>query len=88
MVINRDRHIDICHAVIALLVVLLILLSSLQSMDLNLECAALSLGAGPVQLFMKVVIPLAAPGLISAALLAFLTFRWKSSRPSLRSAPS
>ena len=73
---------------IALPVVLLILLSSLQSVDLNLERAALSLSADPVELFMKVIMPLAAAGLISAALLAFLTFRWKSSRPSLRSAPS
>jgi len=65
--------IGICHAVIALPVVLLILLSSLQGVDINLERAALNLGASPVRVFMKVVIPLAAPGLISAALFAFLT---------------
>ncbi len=65
--------IGICHAVIALPVVLLILLSSLQGVDVNLERAALNLGASPVRLFMKVIVPLATPGLISAALFAFLT---------------
>lgn len=64
--------IGVCHAVIALPVVLLILLSSLQGVDANLERAALSLGASRTRLFLKVVVPLAAPGLISAALFAFL----------------
>jgi putative spermidine/putrescine transport system permease protein len=64
--------IGICHAVIALPVVLLILLSALQGVDANLERAALSLGASRIRLFLKVVIPLAAPGLVSAALFAFL----------------
>ncbi len=65
--------IGICQAVIALPVVLLILLPTLQGVDVNLERAALSLGASPLRLFLQVVIPLAAPGLISAALFAFLT---------------
>jgi ABC-type spermidine/putrescine transport system permease subunit II len=65
--------IGICHAVIALPVVLLILLSALQGVDANLERAALSLGASRTRLFLTVVSPLAAPGLISAALFAFLT---------------
>jgi len=64
--------IGICHAIIALPVVLLILLSSLQGVDANLERAALSLGASRTRMFVKVVVPLAAPGLISAALFAFL----------------
>jgi putative spermidine/putrescine transport system permease protein len=64
--------VGICHAVIALPVVLLILLSSLQGVDVNLERAALSLGASRARLFLRVVVPLAAPGIISAALFAFL----------------
>jgi ABC-type spermidine/putrescine transport system permease subunit II len=64
--------VGICHAVIALPVVLLILLSSLQGVDVNLERAALSLGASRTRLFLRVVVPLAAPGIISAALFAFL----------------
>ena len=65
--------IGVCHAVIALPIVLLILLSTLQGVDVNLERAALSLGASRARLFLRVVVPLAAPGLISAALFAFLT---------------
>jgi ABC-type spermidine/putrescine transport system permease subunit II len=65
--------IGVCHAVIALPVVLLILLSALQGVDVNLERAALSLGASRTRLFLRVVVPLAAPGIISAALFAFLT---------------
>lgn len=65
--------IGICHAVVALPVVLLILLSAMQGVDVNLERAALSLGAGPGRLLLRVVVPLAAPGIVSAALFAFLT---------------
>ena len=64
--------VGICHAVIAMPMVLLILLSALQGVDANLERAALSLGASRARLFLKVVVPLAAPGLVSAALFAFL----------------
>jgi ABC-type spermidine/putrescine transport system permease subunit II len=64
--------IGVCHAIIALPVVLLILLSSLQGVDANLERAALSLGASRARLFLRVVVPLAAPGLVSAGLFAFL----------------
>jgi putative spermidine/putrescine transport system permease protein len=64
--------IGLCHATIALPIVLLILLSSLQSVDVNLERAALSLGSSRLGVFTKVVIPLAFPGILSAALFAFL----------------
>ncbi len=64
--------VGVCHAVIALPVVLLILLSTLQSVDQQLERAALSLGSGRVRTMWTVTVPLAAPGIISAALFAFL----------------
>ncbi len=64
--------IGVCHAVIALPIVLLILLSSLQGVDLNLERAALSLGSSRVRVFTRVVVPLALPGIVSSALFAFL----------------
>ena len=64
--------IGICHAVIRLPVLLLILLASLQGVDVNLERAAQNLGASRVLLFLGVVVPLAAPGVIFAALFAFL----------------
>jgi ABC-type spermidine/putrescine transport system permease subunit II len=64
--------IGVCHATIALPIVLLILLSTLQGVDLNLERAALSLGASRLRTFTRVVVPLALPGIVSAALFAFL----------------
>ena len=64
--------IGICHATIALPIVLLILLSALQGVDVNLERAALSLGSSRFRVFTKVVVPLALPGIVSAALFAFL----------------
>ena len=64
--------VGICHAVIALPVVLLILLSTLQSVDVQLERAALSLGCSRSRMMRTVVIPLALPGIVSAALFAFL----------------
>lgn len=64
--------IGLCHATVALPIVLLILLSSLQGVDVNLERAALSLGSSRFGVFTRVVIPLAFPGILSAALFAFL----------------
>ncbi len=64
--------IGVCHATVALPIVLLILLSSLQGVDVNLERAALSLGSSRLGVFTKVVVPLAFPGILSAALFAFL----------------
>ena len=64
--------IGFCHAVVALPIVLLILVSALQGVDINLERAALSLGSSRVEVFRRVVIPIAFPGIMSAALFAFL----------------
>ena len=52
--------------------VVLILLSAMQAVDLNLERAALSLGASRARVLLRVVIPIALPGILSAALFAFL----------------
>jgi putative spermidine/putrescine transport system permease protein len=52
---------------------LLILLSSLQGVDINLERAALSLGSSRFGVFRRIVVPLALPGIFSGALFAFLT---------------
>jgi ABC-type spermidine/putrescine transport system permease subunit II len=53
-------------------IVLLIVLSALHAVDPNLERAALGLGAGRVRVFCRVVLPIALPGVLSAALFAFL----------------
>jgi len=71
--VGNTLWIGFCHAVIALPVVLLILLASLQGVDINLERAALSLGASRARVFFKVVVPITWPGVVSAALFAFLT---------------
>ena len=52
--------------------VVLILLSAMQAVGLNLERAALSLGASRARVLLRVVIPIALPGILSAALFAFL----------------
>ncbi len=70
--VGNPLWIAFCHAVVALPIVLLILLSSLQGVDVNLERAALSLGCSRFRVFTKVVIPLAWPGIVSSALFAFL----------------
>jgi putative spermidine/putrescine transport system permease protein len=62
----------LCHAVIAMPIVLLILLSALHAVDPNLERAALGLGSGRLRVFFRVVLPIALPGVMSAALFAFL----------------
>jgi putative spermidine/putrescine transport system permease protein len=70
--VGNPVWIALCHSVVSLPIVLLILLSTLQGVDVNLERAALSLGCGRVRVFTHVVIPLAWPGIVSAALFAFL----------------
>jgi putative spermidine/putrescine transport system permease protein len=70
--IGNFLWLGLCHAVIAMPIVLLILLSALQAVDPNLERAALGLGAGRARVFCRVVLPIALPGVMSAALFAFL----------------
>jgi putative spermidine/putrescine transport system permease protein len=61
------------HTVLALPVVVIIITATLQGFDLRLELAALSLGASRVTALRRVTLPLIAPGIVSAALFAFLT---------------
>ena len=70
--IGNFLWLGLCHAVIAMPIVLLILVSALQAVDPNLERAALGLGAGRARVFFRVVLPIALPGVMSAALFAFL----------------
>lgn len=71
--IGSKPWISIAHSVIALPVVVLILISALQNVDESVERAAFSLGANRLTTFRRIVIPLALPGVISAALFSFLT---------------
>jgi putative spermidine/putrescine transport system permease protein len=61
------------HTVLALPVVVIIIAATLQGFDLRLEQAALSLGASRVVALRRITLPLIAPGILSAALFAFLT---------------
>jgi ABC-type spermidine/putrescine transport system permease subunit II len=65
--------IAVCHASLAIPVVLLILISALQNIDVSVERAAEGLGASKVYTFTRIVIPLAAPGILSAVFFSFLT---------------
>jgi ABC-type spermidine/putrescine transport system permease subunit II len=70
--IGNFLWLGLCHAVIAMPVVLLILLAALHAVDPNLERAALGLGSSRVRMFCRVVLPIVLPGVLSAALFAFL----------------
>jgi putative spermidine/putrescine transport system permease protein len=70
--IGNYLWLGLCHAVIAMPIVLLILLSALHAVDPNLERAALGLGSSWVRVFFRVVLPIVLPGVLSAALFAFL----------------
>jgi putative spermidine/putrescine transport system permease protein len=62
----------LCHAVVAMPIVLLILLATLHGVDPNLERAALGLGGSRLRVFWEIVLPIALPGILSAMLFAFL----------------
>jgi ABC-type spermidine/putrescine transport system permease subunit II len=59
------------QTVLATPFVILVVSSRLESLDRNFERAAADLGAGPVQRFSFVVLPLVYPGIVAAALMAF-----------------
>jgi putative spermidine/putrescine transport system permease protein len=61
------------HTVLALPVVVIIMAATLQGFDTRLEMAALSLGASRFLALRRITLPLIAPGVLSAALFAFLT---------------
>lgn len=61
------------HAVVAFPVVLVILRAALVNVDPNLERAAMICGCDRWGVFRRVVLPLALPGVVSAALFSFLT---------------
>jgi mannopine transport system permease protein len=60
------------HTVLALPFAVFTVLAALYRFDSELERAALSCGAGPFRAFRYVTLPLIAPGVISAALFAFV----------------
>lgn len=61
------------HAALGAPFVLTTVMATLQNFNQNLVKASLSLGAGPMQTFFRVTLPVIAPGVISGALFAFAT---------------
>jgi spermidine/putrescine transport system permease protein len=61
----------IAHVMFSISFVVVVVRSRLIGFDRNLEEAAADLGAGPFTTFRTVTLPLLAPGVIAAALLAF-----------------
>ncbi len=61
------------HAALGAPFVLTTVMATLQNFNQNLVKASLSLGAGPLQTFFRVTLPVIAPGVISGALFAFAT---------------
>jgi putative spermidine/putrescine transport system permease protein len=63
----------VVHAALGAPFVVTTVMATLQSFNFNLVRASQSLGAGPVQTFFRVTLPVIAPGVISGALFAFAT---------------
>ncbi len=62
----------IAHSVLAIPFVVTIMMAAFRGVDPTVENAARSLGAGRIAALWRITLPLALPGLLSSALLAFL----------------
>jgi len=62
----------IAHVAFSIAFVLLVVRARLAALDPALEEAAMDLGAGPMTTFFRVTLPLLRPGIVAAALLAFI----------------
>lgn len=62
----------VSHIVFCVAYVTLTVMGRLEGMDPRLEEAAQDLGASPVMAFMRVTLPLLAPGIVAGSLLAFV----------------
>ena len=70
---NTYFGVIVAHTIIAIPLVLISVSGALAGIDRRVELAAESLGAGPATVLRKVTLPLAGPGIISGAVLAFAT---------------
>jgi ABC-type spermidine/putrescine transport system permease subunit II len=72
-IVGSEAGIVAGHLAIALPFVILTTLASLRGLDPELVRAARSLGAGRARVLATITLPLARPGIVSGAVLAFLT---------------
>jgi putative spermidine/putrescine transport system permease protein len=61
------------HTVLAAPIAVMILMATLRGIDERLENAAASMGAGRLTIARRITFPLAAPGIIAAAVFSFIT---------------
>ena len=70
--IGRGLHaMLLAHVALSLPYVIVVVGARLQSFGADLEEAAATLGANPFQIFLRVTLPVIAPGVVAAALFAF-----------------
>lgn len=60
------------HVMVILPYVVVMIVAGVHKLDVNLEFGAELMGAGPIRMFLTVVVPQLIPSLVSAALFAFL----------------
>jgi putative spermidine/putrescine transport system permease protein len=60
------------HTVTSLPIVLITVSATLQGVDKHLEQAAIIMGASPLKAFLRITLPIIAPGVLSGAIFAFL----------------
>ncbi|WP_158970578.1 ABC transporter permease [Chachezhania sediminis] len=70
---NSLTGLVIAHTIIAAPYVVITVLAAVQTFDMTLMRAALSLGANPVRAFIEVVMPMIMPGIVAGAVFAFAT---------------
>jgi len=71
--IGRGFHAMLAgHVAVSIPYVILVMLARLQGMNPELEDAAASLGARPLQVFTRVTLPLLLPGVLAALMFAFI----------------
>ena len=69
---GSDLSVVLAHTLVSMPISFIIILGALREFDLDLELAARGLGAGPVQSFFKVTVPLMVPSLVVSGLIAFV----------------
>jgi putative spermidine/putrescine transport system permease protein len=71
-IMNTEAAVVIALVQICLPLMVLPTMAAVEKIPMSLEEAATNLGAGPLQLFRRILLPLASPGLASGALLSFV----------------
>ncbi|MBB4423875.1 putative spermidine/putrescine transport system permease protein [Bradyrhizobium sp. CIR48] len=71
--LNSYAGLILAHTLLATPFVVITVTATLMGFDHSLSRAAASLGAPPITVFFKIILPLILPGMISGALFAFLT---------------